>query len=240
MIDLIDPKYIDAVILCGGLGERLRDVVSNRPKAMAEINRRPFLDILINYVADFGFRRFILCIGYMGDFIKQYYQQKKGSLKIIFSEEKEPLGTAGAIKNAESLIKSSPFLALNGDSFCQIDLRKFLQFHLEKKALASIVLTKAIDSGDYGNVALGESGQIITFDEKTNKHKNSFVNAGIYLFQKRILSSISTNEKFSLEKDFFPKMVANKFYGYITQKRFIDIGTPARYKKAEKLWKKSI
>ena len=234
----IDPKNIDVVILCGGLGKRLQSVVNDRSKPMVEINGRPFLDVLIDYVASFGFRRFILCIGYMGDFIKRYYRNREGLLEIIFSEEKEPLGTAGAIKKAESLIRSSPFLVMNGDSFCKVDLRIFFQFHLKKKAFSSIVLTNATDTDDYGNVVLGESARIIAFDEKTKKQKSNLVSAGIYLFQKEILSLIPANKNFSLEKDFFSKKVSNRFYGYITQKTFIDIGTPARYKKAEELWKK--
>jgi len=237
---MFELSKVDVVILCGGLGKRLRPVINDRPKVMSDINGHPFLDIIIDYITDFESKRLILCTGYKSNFIKRYYRYKKTSLEIIFSEEKELLGTAGAIKNAESFIKSSPFLVLNGDSFCRLDLRRFLQFHLGKEALISIVLTKAIDGIDYGNVVLGESAQIITFGEKTNKCKNSFVNAGIYLLQKEVLSAIPSNKYFSLERDLFPRMIANKFYGYVTSEMFIDIGTPARYKQARDIWKEQI
>lgn len=231
----IDTKEIDVVLLCGGVGERLRPMVNNLPKPMALINNRPFLDILIDYVTSFGFRRFILCIGYLGNIIKRYYRNRKFPFEILFSEEKRPLGTAGAIKNAQTLIQSSPFLVMNADSLCQVDLEKFLDFHLDKNALVSIVLTKMKDTTDYGTVTLGDSQHILGFNEKSNSNKDNLVSAGIYLFQREVPSLIPTNKKFSLEKDFFPKVLDKQFYGFVIKKKFIDIGTPERYKKAKKL-----
>ena len=231
----IKIEDIDVVILCGGKGKRLQPVVSDRPKALAEINGRPFLDILIDYVASFGFRRFILCIGYMGELIKQYYHQKRdNSLMLVFSEEKEALGTAGAIKNAESNINSSPFLVMNGDSFCKIDLNEFLNSHTKKKALFSIVLSDMKDGGDYGKVVLDDSERICGFDEKANsKSNNSLTNAGMYMLDKAIFSEIPENKKCSLEYEIFPKLVNQRFYGFITEENFVDIGTPERFKQAE-------
>ncbi len=231
----IGTEGIDVVILSGGLGKRLQSVVEDRPKPMAEIGGRPFLDILIDYLAGAGFRRCILCIGYMGDFIKRYYQNRKGLLQIIFSEEKAPLGTAGAIKNAERFTSTSPFLVVNGDSYCDVDLKRFLGFHLETKALASIVLTSIEDAGDYGNVTLGEQQRIINFAEKAGCQKGGFISAGIYLFQREILSLIPANQKYSLEEELFPAIVNKEFYGYIGEKALIDIGTPQRYRKADRL-----
>lgn len=232
----IDTKSIDVVILCGGLGRRLRSVVCNRPKPMALINERPFLDILIDFIAGFGFRRFILCIGYFGDVIKQYYQNRKSSFEIVFSEEKKPLGTGGALKNAGSLIQSSSFLLVNGDSFCQVDLRKFLGFHIDKNALVSMVLSNMDAPLGYDTVTLGDSQRITKFNTKVKRKENHFVNAGIYLFQQEALSLIPPHKKFSLEKDFFPKILNKKFYGFVIKEKFIDIGTPERYKQAKKLF----
>ena len=242
MPSTLNPKEIDVLILCGGFGKRLRDVINNRPKPMAEINGRPFLDILIDYVASYGFRRFILCIGYMGDVIKQYYQERGSSLTILFSEEREPLGTGGAIKNTEPLIQSNPFLVMNGDSFCPIDLCAFLDFHTSKGALLSIALVKAKETQDYGVIALGESQRIVSFDEKrvgagfcsSPVEGNSFINAGIYLFDNHTLSTIPSHKNFSLEYDLFPKIINREFYGYVTSETLIDIGTPERYEKAKR------
>ena len=226
------PKNIDVVLLCGGLGKRIQSVVNDRPKPMAEIKGRPFLDILIDYAATFGFRRFILCIGYMGNFIKRHYQGKRGSLEIIFSEEKELLGTAGAIKNAESLIGSSPFLVMNGDSFCPVDLHEFINFHITKQSELSLTLATIEGVSNYGMAELDESNRIVTFVEK-GKEKNGFISGGVYLFNHSILSLIPSAAVYSLEYNLFPALTNRRCYGYVTKKGFIDIGTPEGYENAK-------
>lgn len=230
-------KDVDVVILCGGRGRRLRSLIKNRPKGLVEIKGKPFLDILIDHLTNFGFKRFILCIGYLGQDIRQYYQNHPSSLKILFSEEKNPLGTAGAIKNAESLIKSNPFLVLNGDSLCRIDLYEFLNFYIREKILFSVALAKAKRASAYGVVSLSPSRQILSFDEKTKQKHSCFINAGIYIFDNKIFSMIPDKKIFSLEYDLFPKMIHKKFYGYLTEEKVIDIGTPARLRKAEAILK---
>lgn len=163
----LNPKGIDVIILCGGLGKRLRAIVNDRPKPMALVAGYPFLDLLIAYVAKFGFKRFILCIGYKRFFFKKYYQKKK-DLQIVFSEEREPLGTGGAIKNAKSFIKSPLFLVLNGDSFFKVNLKKFFNFHFRKNALVSIVVKKDKRTNGCGVVSLNSSKQITSFIENPN------------------------------------------------------------------------
>lgn len=233
-VGVIEPKNLDVVILCGGLGKRLRAVLGNRPKPMAEIGGRPFLDILIDYAVNFGFKRFILCIGYMSEVIKIYYKNRKGlSAQVFFSEEKRPLGTAGAIKNAEALIRSSPFLVMNGDSICKLNLSDFLNFHRNKKALFSMALVKSKGADDCGRVNIDGLQRILSFDEKIKTKQNDLINAGIYLLENRIFSMIPSNKKFSLEYDVFPKIVKREFYGYITEEKLTDIGTPARYEEAK-------
>ncbi|MDD4910416.1 MAG: nucleotidyltransferase family protein [Candidatus Omnitrophica bacterium] len=230
---------IDAVILCGGEGRRIRPVAGDLPKPMIEIGGRPFLDILIDYAARFGFRRFILCIGYGAEFIKRYYKGGKGNYDIVFSEEKALMGTGGCIKNASSKIGSDIFLVMNGDSFCDVDLGKFLEFHTRKKAYCSIVVSPESDSSDYGSIILGESQRINAFSEKSVKG-DGFVNGGIYLFRKEILSEMPEDKNFSLENDFFPVMVKREFYGYLAEGGFIDIGTPERLKQAEKILRRTL
>jgi len=219
---------IDVVILCGGLGTRLRGIINDRPKVMAEINGRPFLDILIGYIKNYKFKRYILCVGYMRDIIKEYYEKKKNEMTILFSEEREPLGTAGAIKNAEKLIQSEVFLVLNGDSICKIDLNDFLRFHNSKRALLSIVLTTIENPTDYGVIKLDKNQKILGFSEKTIACGISLVNAGIYFMNRAVLGDIPSGQKFSLEYDLFPKILDKGIYGYVTDKRLIDIGTPER------------
>lgn len=229
-----NPENIDVVILCGGLGTRLRGIINDRPKVMAEIKGRPFLDILIDHISNYKFRRFILCVGYMKEFVKEYYEKKNKGLTILFSEEKEPLGTAGAIKNAEPLIKSNPFLVMNGDSFCDINLKSFLDFHIEKKASTSIALVPPEKDADYGVVALDNNRRIVSFNEKARTDNNGFINTGIYFFGREILKLIPPNMSYSLEYDLFPNILDKGVYGYIAREKLIDIGTPERYRIAEK------
>jgi NDP-sugar pyrophosphorylase family protein len=233
----IGPQDIDVVILCGGLGTRLQGVIDDRPKSMAEINDRPFLDILVDYVARYGFTRFILCTGFKGDLIKRHYETKRSGLVFLISEEKIPLGTAGAIKNAESFIESDTFIVLNGDSLCEIDIKDFLSFHIGKKALISIVLTTIKNSMDFGVVRLDRHQKIIGFGEKVMMHGDGLVNTGIYVFDRKILKEIPSSGKRSLEHDIFPGILDKAIYGYVTEKKLLDIGTPERLEIAKEYFR---
>lgn len=222
-------KHVDAVILTGGKGTRLRSVVKDRPKTMAEVNGVPFLDILLESLSKQGVERVVLCTGYMSDYIENYYFNKSNDYVIVFSNEKCPLGTGGAIKNAERLINSDPFVILNGDSFCEINYDNFLQYHREKNALITIVVSRLEDSGDYGKIVLDNENRIIEFSEKAEFQKEAYVNAGIYCMSKLALRFMPATGFFSLEKDFFLSVLSNHIYAYIVEQSFIDIGTPERF-----------
>lgn len=230
-----DISKIDVLILCGGKGERLKSIVKDRPKPMADIDGRPFLDILIKYLKGHGFRSFILCAGYKGSIIRDYYTDRCRSLKITTLIEGELLGTAGAIKNAESFIKGNPFLVLNGDSFCQLDYLEFLRFHLEKNALYSIALVKMRDNRDGGLVYLDNESRVKKFEEKVKPRNAGYVNVGAYLLDRRIFTIIKPDRKTSLEYDVFPTLIEERFFGYVARIKFIDIGTPDKYYKARRL-----
>lgn len=230
----LDPGALDVIILCGGLGTRLQNVLKDKPKPMADFNDRPFLDLLIEYVGRFGFQRFILCSGHKGDLIKDYFEKKSDGKTYVISQETVPLGTAGAIKHAEPLINGDVFLAMNGDSFCDIDLTAFLDFHYSKNALASVALTPMEDASEYGRVALGENNEIISFYEKKNTPSPGWVNAGVYIFKKSILDRIPTDKKISLEQELFPSMANDGLFGFTTRSRLLDIGTPERLERARK------
>lgn len=234
---MFTPRKIDVVLLCGGLGTRLKTVVHDRPKPMAEINDHPFLDILIDYVSDYGFKRFILCTGYKGDVVRKYYETKNSQAVFLFSEEKEALGTGGAIKNAEPLIQSNVVLVMNGDSFCNLNMLDFLNYHDSKKAFASIALVKKEKPLDCGVVRIDGNGRITGFHEKVKTNDMSLVNAGVYLFSKEVLSLIPAHKNYSLEFDLFPALVQNKaVYGFFTNQPLIDIGTPERYELAKRIF----
>lgn len=231
-------QNLDVIILCGGLGTRLKPLVNDRPKSMVEIDGRPFLDILIEYVADYGFKRFILCIGYKREIIKNYYAQRASPVEIIYSQEEKPLGTGGALKNAKPLIHNETFLVANGDTICKVDLNAFLKFHLEKRGILSMVLVKADNSPDYGIVTLDNSSRINGFNKKRESLSSSLMNAGIYLMHKDIFSYMPESSCFSLEDDIFPEIHQIKSYGFLNTHEFIDIGTPERFRQAIKILKK--
>lgn len=236
--DLIENKLkdIDVVVLCGGIGSRLAEVVNDRPKPMAEINHQPFLDILIDYFTGFGFRRFILCAGYMSEVIQDYYNQKSSMVEFIISYEQAPLGTAGSVKNAEEFIRSDPFLVTNGDSFCPVNLAEFYNFHSSRQALLSIAAVESEETADRGLLTLDSLQRIVSFEEKEQAQEQGYVNAGIYFFQKEILSYIPANTKYSLEYDLLPGLTNHRSYAFVSHEELIDIGTPQRYEQAKRLF----
>ena len=218
---------MDVLILCGGMGTRLKEKVQDRPKSMADIHGKPFLDILIEYVASFGFKRFILCTGYQSDFIENYYKNIL-NVSYLISREESPLGTAGALKNAEQLMQSDMFLAINGDSFCRVNLKSFLSFHNKKNAYSSIVVTKTLNADSYGTILFGEHQEITQFNEKIKRVGSGWSNAGIYLIARQLLTNLPPNKKISLEYDFFPSLLGKGLYAYQTDEKLFDIGTPER------------
>jgi NDP-sugar pyrophosphorylase family protein len=226
-------KDIDVVILCGGIGSRLAKIVNDRPKPMARINQQPFLDILINYFTRFGLRRFILCAGYMSEIIQEYYGQKSSQLEFVVSNERTSLGTAGCIKKAQKFIQSEPFLVANGDSFCSLNLLELYDFHMSRSALMSMVVVESDETANSGLVQLDDSQRIINFEEKKSKAGINYINAGIYLFQKKILSLIPENKKYSLEYDLFPELIKHDSFALVSGEELIDIGTPKRYELAK-------
>jgi len=228
----------DCLILCGGLGKRLRGVVEDVPKVMADVNGRPFLDYMIEYLKSQDIERIVLCTGYKAEMVEDYYRDHAFDLTIDFSREWEPLGTAGGLKNAEEIISSNPMFVLNGDSFLPVDLQSLLDFHLEKKALASMIVTEVPASDDYGSVVLDENKRITAFDEKIEGGSARLVNAGIYCFDQEVLGYIPSDQKCSLERDIFPQLTVHGFFGYRVSGQFMDIGTPERYRSAQTQFKK--
>lgn len=230
------PVDMDVVILCGGKGSRLQEVVNDRPKPMAQINETPFLEILIKCFSGFGFRRFILCTGYMSEAIDQYYKDQGGDLQIVISNEDEPLGTGGAVKNAEKKIRSKHFIVANGDSFCQVDLSEMLDLHFQRQALMTMAVIESTETKEAGLVHLDDSHMIKAFQEKTEGIEKGYVNTGIYILERDVLSRIKANEKSSLEYDLFPELTNADCYGYVAKEELFDIGTPQRLEKARKFF----
>jgi NDP-sugar pyrophosphorylase family protein len=238
MIKQTKLTELEVLILCGGLGTRLRSMFPDIPKGLATIGNKTFLDIQVDELLDIGFQRFIFCVGHLKNKIIERFQTREGG-DFLFSEEEKPLGTGGAVKNAESLIKGDRFFILNGDSLCHLDFREFYQNHLSQEAFLSIVLSQALNVEDYGNVIIDNSGKIQSFQEKIKKKGEGLINGGIYLIEREALSMMPSNFPFSLEHDVFPHLLnQKKCSGFVVKSDVLDIGTPERYQNINQLMEK--
>ena len=228
-----DLRDVTAVILAGGLGTRLRPVVADRPKVLAEVHGRPFLAFLLDQLAAAGIRDVVLCIGYRGEQVRAAFGEAYGALRLRYSQESRLLGTAGALRLALPLLHSDPVLVMNGDSFCEADLASFTRWHRRRGAAATLLLARVPDTGRYGRVELDAEGRVLRFEEKGSPGGPGWVNAGVYLLSRRLLSTIPAGRPVSLEREVFPAWIGRGLYGHRSTGRFLDIGTPEAYATAE-------
>lgn len=224
---------MQALILAGGLGTRLRGVINDKPKPMVPVAGRPFLEYLILQLRRQDFTDIVLCIGYLGKQVREYFGDGSSwGVKISYSEENEPLGTGGAVKLAKRLIRGEQFLAMNGDSFLDIEFKQLIDYHLKKRALATIALAEVEDATRYGTVEINDQGEIQSFVEKGQSSKSKLINGGIYVFSRKVFDYIPEG-KVSLEKEVFPNLIGKGFYGLPVKGFFIDIGMPEDYKRLQ-------
>jgi len=225
-----------AAILAGGFGTRLQHVVGDRPKVLAEVRGRPFLSYLLDQLGTYGVRSVVLCTGYLGEQVQAIFGDSYNCLRLIYSHESSPLGTAGALRLAFPLLESDSILVMNGDSFYDVNLNSFWTWHCELGAKATILLTRMSDTNRFGRVHVNADGVAYTFEEKTDKNGPGWINTGIYLFTRPLLQTIPVGCAVSLEKDMFPAWSSQGLYGYRSEGRFLDIGTPEAYKAAEQFF----
>ena len=223
-----------AIILAGGLGTRLRTLVHDRPKAMALVNNKPFLEYQIEFLKNNHVDQIIFCVGYLREQIQDYFGDgRKWDIAIQYAIEEKPLGTAGALKNAENYINSS-FFVLNGDSFFDINLSEMALFHQRRKSethryLGTIALVEVEDKRNFGSIVLDSNHTISTFEEKSTANFSSgLINAGIYLLEPDVFEFIPDSQKVSIEKETFPLLLkeGRHLAGYQGDGFFVDIGSP--------------
>jgi D-glycero-alpha-D-manno-heptose 1-phosphate guanylyltransferase len=230
---------IQAVVLCGGLGTRLNDLVPKLPKALAPIAGRPFLDYLFARLAAASIPNIVLCTGHRGEAIEEEYgNDGRCELSILYSVEYRQLGTAGALKNAQPAIRSNPFLLFNGDSLLDMDYEQLINAHRNSGAIATLALAKTMEPERYGSVVLSSNGEIEKFEEKSDhsseRNSSGWINAGVYALHRKILDEIpETAGPLSLEHDVLPKLVGRGLFGMICDGFFIDIGVPEDYERAQ-------
>jgi D-glycero-alpha-D-manno-heptose 1-phosphate guanylyltransferase len=225
-----------AVILAGGLGTRLLSVVSDRPKVLAQIGNRPFVTFLLDQLVAAKTKEVVLCTGYMADQIPEKLGDTYKSLKIICSWESEPLGTGGALRRALPHLKSDPVLVMNGDSFVDDDLTVYVKWFFKQNRQASLLLVKVPNTSRYGKVLFTRDGRLSAFEEKGSDTGPGWINAGIYIMKKSLVASMPAGIAFSLEREFFPRLLNKRLYGFCSNGRFIDIGTPQSLRRAQEFF----
>jgi NDP-sugar pyrophosphorylase family protein len=230
-------ENIPAVLLVGGKGTRLQTVVSSKPKPLALVGNIPFLELLVMQLRSQGVHRMIMSTGHLADQIEETFGDGgRWNSDIRYSRESQPLGTAGALKAAESYLEESDdFLVVNGDSFMEIDITEFLRFHRQHRGVVSMAVRKVPDAARYGTVDVDASQRIIGFSEKTGNTSPGMINAGVYLFRRSVLKFIPEGPS-SLEKDLFPKLLTQGMYALEKDGVFIDIGTPEDYARAQRIY----
>ena len=243
---------VKAVLLVGGTGTRLRSVLPSKPKALAPIGEKSFLDLIIRQLRSQGIRHLVMCTGYLAEQIEgRFGDGRVWDVSIEYSREEEPLGTAGALRRAHCYLRNIPeFLVLNGDSFLDINFHDLIAFHRSHPgAVVTMALVPVEDAGRYGTVNLDASDRITKFAEKTGSHLPGLVNGGVYVFSQKVWQHLPEGPA-SLESDVLPGLCAQGVYGqgeygpgeygprvYGKEQRgmFIDIGTPSDYARAQQL-----
>ena len=223
----------EVIILAGGLGTRLRSVVSDLPKCMAPVAGQPFLKHVIRYLLSQGIEKFIFSLGYKHELIEEFLNNEFPTIHYECSVEQEPLGTGGAIYAACKRAKESNVLVVNGDTLFKAGLSKAFSFHLQHRADCTLMLKPMLDFDRYGAVDLDDDYTVNSFKEKQFFHTGD-INAGVYILNVEQFIDKDFPEKFSFEKDYLERYYTErKIFGLIEDSYFIDIGIPTDFQKAQ-------
>jgi D-glycero-alpha-D-manno-heptose 1-phosphate guanylyltransferase len=227
----------EALILAGGLGTRLRPAINDRPKPLADVVGRPFLERLLDQLGRFDYQRAILCVGYRGEQVRTQLGDRYGALALDYSFEEHPLGTGGALRKAAPMLQAPHVLAMNGDSYCDIDLAAFAAAHLRFGGEATMAVLHRDDRHRSGTVELDAQSRIVAFASRPAVPQPGLINAGVYMFRRAGLDAIPQDRAVSLEDEVFPQIVARQtLFGWRIGANFIDIGTPESYRDAQKFF----
>jgi D-glycero-alpha-D-manno-heptose 1-phosphate guanylyltransferase len=222
-----------AIILAGGLGTRLRSVVTDLPKCMAPVAGHPFLKYVMDELLNQGISHFIFSVGYKREAIIEYLHDHYPFVNIRYAIEEEPLGTGGAIKLAARLSKEKNVFVLNGDTMFKVNLKALSDQHYQYQADCTLSLKpmKAFDR--YGVVEINTENRIISFKEK-QYYDSGLINGGVYALNAISFLREQLPTKFSFEKEFLELSYTNlKLYGFVSDSYFIDIGIPEDYNRAQ-------
>lgn len=225
---------LEAIVLAGGKGTRLATVISDRPKPMAMVAGRPFLEWLLAELRSQGVQRIILSIGHLGEVIRAHFGDGDAfGLKIVYAAEVSPLGTGGAIRAAMEHAHGARFLVLNGDSYCRFDLAAQLREHIAQGAQATLAVTHVTDAGRYGTVQRQPDGTVSAFVEKRPDAGAGWISAGIYVMERSLLASLPVGQPCSIERDVLGIAPQGALHSVAARGPFIDIGTPESFEQAQ-------
>lgn len=224
----------EAIILAGGLGTRLRSVVSDLPKCMAPVNGKPFLYFVIEHLKNQGVDKFIFSLGYKHEMIETWLKEQYSILNMQYSIEEEPLGTGGAIKLACGLATEKNVLILNGDTLFKVDVNELSAFHNTCGADCTLSLKPMHNFNRYGVVEMNNDHSISSFKEK-QQYKSGLINGGVYVLNIPGFLQEDLPQKFSFEKDYLELYFdKRKMFGIVQDEYFIDIGIPEDFERAGK------
>lgn len=222
----------EVIILAGGFGTRLKSVVSDLPKCLAEVSEKPFLSYVLDSLINYNYTHFVFSLGYKSEFIIDFIETKYPQLNITYSIEKDPLFTGGAIRLALEKCLEQNVLIINADTYFGFDLNNFLNFHIDQNSDISIALKYMENFDRYGVVKFDKNNNINSFDEKKFQ-ETGYINCGYILINKNVLMNMPLNSPFSFEKDFlFLNLSKLKVLAFIANAYFIDIGIPEDFTKA--------
>ncbi len=221
---------MQAILLAGGLGTRLQSVVNDRPKPMALIQDRPFMEYVIRELKASGIDDIIFAVGYKGSMVESYFGDGSAfGIRAFYAYEETLLGTAGAIRNAARYMTGDEAFVLNADTFYRIDYQRMIDIKREKRLDMALVLRQVPDISRYGEATLTD-GILTGFNEKSSDAHPGTINGGVYLLSRELIGQIPEG-KVSLENDMIPGWLAEgrRIGGFVNEGYFIDIGIPQDY-----------
>ena len=225
-----------AVVMAGGEGSRLRPLTVKRPKPMVPIVGKPVMEHILNLLKRHGITEVIVTVQYLASNIEDYFGNgSQFGMRISYSREDTPLGTAGSVKNAEEQL-TEPFLVISGDALTDYNLTDIIKYHQEKKSLATIMLAHVPNPLEYGVIITNENGHITEFLEKPSWGEvfSDTINTGIYVLDPQIFSYFEKNKQFDFSQELFPMMLrkGDPIYGYIASGYWCDVGNLSEYMRA--------
>ncbi len=222
---------MQALILAGGEGTRLRPLTTTVPKPVVPLVDRPFIGFMLDWLRGHGVDDIVMSCGFLASGVRNVLGDGSAlGIRLRYVEEPRPMGTGGAVKFAESLLDDQ-FLMLNGDVLTDIDLTAQMEQHQRTGAVGTLALTPVEDPSHYGLVRLDANGAVTEFVEKPSPDlidtKN--ISAGAYVLERSVLELLEDDQPASIEREVFPRLVGAGLYGYVSDAYWLDIGTPERY-----------